>query len=365
MLPSELTRAEVEELAGRASGRPNATVTTWSVATMPITNLTTGGLARISGLFADGTAWSLFAKSLRPVEESEAWAVIPEEHHDEVRQELNWLDEPRVYRSGLAAELPDGLRFPTIFRIDEGERRLTIWMEDVGDGPGWDTDRYRRTATLLGRLSARCPPSRAATELGLGSRPLDRLFYGKICHLDLVVQADDGFWRQPSVSSTVDGRYRSDLGRLAELAPSLLRRLHELPCALAHGDAAPSNFREPADGSTVALDWSYASIAPFGSDLAQLVSGRFESGEADPTSLAEITSAVLDGYVDGLRIDGSTVDAGLVEEAFVATLAIRSVFSLLLVERCPDATDEEHHELLRRRAALGRFGLDLALRAAR
>ena len=364
MLPSELSRAEVEELARRASGRPDATVTTWSVTSLPVTNLTTGGLARISGLFADGPAWSLFAKTLRPVEESEAWAVIPEEHHDEVRRELNWLDEPRVYRSGLTGELPDGLRFPTIVRIDEGERRLTIWMEDVGDEPGWDTDRYRRTARLLGRLSARCPASRAASELGLGLRPLDRLFHGKISHLDLVVQADDGFWRQPSVSSTVDGRYRSDLGRLAELAPSLLQHLHRLPCALAHGDAAPSNFREPADGSTVALDWSYASIAPLGSDLAQLVSGRFESGEADPATLAEVTGAVLDGYVDGLRTEGSTVDAGLVEEAFVATLAIRSVFSLLLVERGPGATDEEHGELLRRRAALGRYGLDLALNAA-
>ena len=336
-------------------------MTEWSVASMPVTNLTTGGLARVSGLFADGSPWSVFAKTLRPVEESEAWSIIPQEHHDEVRHELNWLDEPRVYRSALASELPDGFRFPTIFRMDQGERRLTIWMEDVADESRWDTERYRRTATLLGRLSARCPATRAATELGMGPRPLERLFYGKICHLDLVVQADDGFWRQPPVSSIVDGRYRSDLGRLAQLAPSLLQRLHALPSALAHGDAAPSNFREPGDGSTVALDWSYASIAPVGSDLAQLVAGRFESGEADPATLAEVTGAALDGYVDGLRSQDSAVNRGLVEEAFVATLAIRSVFSLLLVERDQNRTDEEHGELVRRRAALGRFGLDLAL----
>lgn len=51
-----------------------------------------------------------------------------------------------------------------------------------------------------------------------------------------------------------------------------------------------------------------------------------------------------------------------VEDAWAAHLAVRSVFSALLLDHRPDLDGGERQEVLARRASLGRFGLDLAAR---
>jgi hypothetical protein len=65
----------------------------------------------------------------------------------------DWQDEPRVYTSPLARDLPPGLRFPHLFAVDHDDERITVWPEDVDDTGPWDTARYQRTARQLGRLA--------------------------------------------------------------------------------------------------------------------------------------------------------------------------------------------------------------------
>jgi hypothetical protein len=185
------------------------------------------------------------------------------------------------------------------------------------------------------------------------------MFFGKILNFDLPQQADDELWRRPDVTAVVGPGYRDDLFRLAERMPALLARLDDLPAGLSHGDASPANFREPGDGTIVGLDWSYCHVGPIGADLGQLLAGRFESGEASAGDVDTIAAAIRDGYVAGLAAEGIDVDEAALEEAWAIHLAVRSVFSALLFE-----PDDERPDLLRSRAALGRFGLDLALRHA-
>jgi hypothetical protein len=322
--------------------------------------MTTAGLGRVSGTTADGTPWSAFVKALHPASESPIWAMIPPEHHAQVLAELDWLDEPRVYRSGLAAQLPDGLRMPALHHLEEAPSRITLWLEDVADVGRWDLERYARAARVLGRLSGTWPEERAATELGMGRRPIDGLFFGKITHRDLPILADDGFWADPDVAPVVDGGHRSDLGRLADAVPALLERLHRLPHGMAHGDAAPANLLEPGDGTVVAIDWSYGACGPLGSDLGQLLAGRVESGDMEPSELPGVAAAVRSGYLDGLADTGCRVDVRDVELAWATHLALRSVFSALIVDHRPDLDGDARRELLARRAGLCRFGLDLA-----
>jgi lysophospholipase L1-like esterase len=69
-----------------------------------------------------------------------------------------WRTEALVYRSDLAARLPDGLVMPAahgVFDLDEGS--ASIWLEEVAEAPvevAWDLDRFRLAAHLLGRLAA-------------------------------------------------------------------------------------------------------------------------------------------------------------------------------------------------------------------
>lgn len=327
-----------------------------------VENLTTARLDRVALTLDDGTAVTVVAKTLRPASAAPAFASIPPEHHQQVLEDLHWLGEPEVYGSGLGAALPAPLRMPTVHLVDRAADDLvTIWMEDVDDAVPWSLDRYRRTATALGAMAGRWSGHEAADAFGLRGRAIERLFFGKIRHLDLPLQADDGFWDDPSVRAAVDERHRTDLLRLAEAVPGLLARLPTLPAGVCHGDAAPDNFREPGDGAVVALDWSYGHVGPVGSDLGQLLVGRFETGAADVDEIPAIATTILDGFTAGLAAEGSTASPDEVRAAWATHLAVRSVFSALVLDHRPDLGDDDRAELLRRRAAVARFGLDLAL----
>ncbi len=363
-ITTELSDDVVRVLARRATGRGGAEVASWHLerADHRVENMTTDRLERLTGELTDGTPWSVFAKTLRPASESPAWQFVPPEFHHQVLEDLDWADEPRVYRSGIAAGLPDGLRMPVLFRVDEAPSRLTLWMEDVGDDDRWDLTRYHRAATRLGQLAGSWPEAVAGPGLGMRRRPLARLFFGKISHVDLPAQAEDRFWRDPAVASVVDDRHRADLDRLASAAPALCERTERLPHGLAHGDATPDNLREPGDGTVVAIDWSYGSCAPFGADLAQLLAGRVESGTMPSDQLAGTAACIFDGYLSGLATAGAIVAPDEVEAAWATHLAVRSVFSALVVDHRPDLDEAGRRELVGRRAALGRFGLDLVAR---
>lgn len=363
------TRSIEEVLAtvARAATASAATVTTWTSEPLGhrVENLTTAGLDRVQLTLDDGTTFSVVAKTVRPASAAPAFADIPPAHHQQVLEDLHWLDEPDVYRSGLGAALPEPLRMPAVHLVDDiVDDVIVIWMEDVDDVVPWSLDRYRRTATALGALAGRWTGPEAADAFGLHGRVVDRLFFGKITFLDLPLQADDAFWSDLHVQAAVDSHHRTDLARLAAAVPDLLARLGSLPSGVCHGDATPDNFREPDDGTLVALDWSYGHVGHVGSDLGQLLVGRFESGAADVDEIPAIAAAILDGFMEGLAAEGSTAIIDDVRTAWAAHLAVRSVFSALVLDHRPDLEGDARAELLRRRAAVARFGLDLALDVA-
>jgi hypothetical protein len=348
-----------------ATGRPDAAIAT--IDRRPIAavdNMTTEIIERVSGTLADGTGWSVVTKTLRPISQAPEFAEIPAELQPMVMATLDWRDEPAIWRSDLADDLPSGFRMPRLYEIEQRDDRIAIWMEDVADRTAWTIDRFERTARRLGQLSGRWPGDRASERLGIGTRDIGTIFYGKILHRDLPIQSDDAFWEQPMVGSVIDPRYRSDLFRLAELMPAMIDRLDALPSALCHGDACPANFLEPGDGAVVAIDWSYGHVGNPGSDLGQLLAGRFVSGAAEVDDLETVAAAIFRSYLEGLGDEGVAVAERDVEQAWATHLALRSSFMVLTDEVPPHVDESEHEAVLRSRARLGRFGLDLALRHA-
>src|SRR3712207_3457271 len=112
--------------------------------------MTTEGIERQSGSGDDGTPWSAVVKRLRPASASADFEGSPKELRAADLVDVDWLDEPRVYRCGLGDELPGGFRMPELRRVDEEPDRITLWLEDVPDEMAWSPDRYRRTARSLG-----------------------------------------------------------------------------------------------------------------------------------------------------------------------------------------------------------------------
>jgi tRNA A-37 threonylcarbamoyl transferase component Bud32 len=348
-----------------ATGRSDATIATIARRTIAaVDNMTTETIERLSGTLADGTDFSVVAKTLRPIAHAPEFAAIPDQLQPMVAATLDWRDEPAIWASGLADELPSGLRLPRLYEIEERDERITIWMEDVGDRTAWTLDRYERTARRLGQLAGRWPGDRATVGLGIGPRDIGTIFYGKVMHRDLPIQSDDAFWEHPRISAAVDPSYRSDLFRLAELMPAMIERLDTLPSALCHGDACPANFLEPGDGTVVAIDWSYGHAGNPGSDLGQLLAGRFVSAPAEDDDLETVAACIFGGYLEGLADEGAVVSEHDVEQAWATHLALRSSFMVLTDGMPPHLDETEHDAVLRSRARLGRFGLDLALRHA-
>lgn len=362
--PTQLT-----DIVRRATGLDDAEIDTIQSrpAAHRVENMTTAALTHVFGTLSDGTPWRVFAKTLRPAWHAPMWADIPPAFHDEVKRSLDWHDEPRIYRGPLADDLPGDLRLPRLHGVDETDDRITLWLEDIDDTTPWDVARYRRTARALGRLAGRWAEQRAVDELpGIRRRTMAQLFHGKISNADIPALADDSLWESSAVRAATEtqGDLRGDLRRLAEVAPALVEAYKRLPHGLAHGDATPDNLREPGTGDIVAIDLSYVCPAPLGSDLSQLLVGRFESGAATEQDLEAIPAALLPAYCDGLAEEGADVDPGEVEAGWAIALAVRSVFSALLVDHRADLDRVALDELLASRAAACRFGLDLALRVA-
>jgi hypothetical protein len=80
--------------------------------------------------------------------------------------------------------------------------------------------------------------------------------------------------------------------------------------------------------------------------------------------LAEIGDTILDGYAEGLAAADRPIVAHELRMAWATHLAIRSVFSALMIEPRPDLDDEALADLASRRAALARYGLDLVASVA-
>ena len=243
---------EIIAAVARAAAGSAATVTTWSAEPVGhrVENLTTARLDRVMLALDDGSALTAVSKTLQPASQAPAFASIPPEHHQQVLRDLHWLDEPAVYRSRLGAALPDALRMPAVYLVDDtADDLITIWMEDVEDVVPWSLDRYRRTAEALGALAGRWTGPDAAREFGLHERSLERLFFGKITHFDLPFHADDAFWADPHVAAAVDDRHREDLNRLADAVPGLLAQLATLPTGVCHGDATPDTSADATQTS--------------------------------------------------------------------------------------------------------------------
>lgn len=357
----EVDESRVAALARAVTGSASP-VASWDLVPtgIGVHNMTTCRIDRLRGTLSDGTDWSLFAKTLHPASSSPMWSSVPEAFHEQVLAELNWLDEPRVYRSGLADALPPGIRMPVIHAIDEVPGHMTLWMEDVPDRPTWDVDRYQRSARALGRLAGRWPGDSAARSLGLHPHPIDGLFFGKICNHDLKVMDSDEFWAAPEIAAVVDGDHRSDLYRLAGETPALLERLRRLPLGLAHGDAAPANLHDPGDATVVAIDWSYASVAPVGSDLGQLAAGCVAEEDRSCADVHDLVEVLVDAFLVGLADEGATGDRSEVRRACITHLVVHFVFSALVLDESTDPITADAHEVLRHRATLARAGMDLA-----
>lgn len=356
------------QAVGQALSRPNASVAEWHIGpalpapTFPLT----ASLVRLAGTARDGQHtldWALFVKTIQSFAHAPILQAVPPEMRDQVVRSFPWRTEAEVYSSELPGVLPAGLRMPVVHVIEElGDDRIRLWMEDVTvTAATWDLDRYARAARLLGRLAGRFPEGHLPA--GVPARvEVPRVYFeGRIVNDVLPRLRDDALWAEPHIAETVDASLREDLMALAAEGPAILDALDAIPRYFAHGDACPQNLLiDPDDrANLVAVDWGLAGLRPVGSDLGQLLAGRAESGELDPTQLSAIDEAIVPAYLEGLREEGGVATEAETRFGYVGSMLLRSAFTALPRELLAVPRPADLRELFARRAGYARFLVDL------
>ena len=371
--------ARLTELVRAATGDPGAVPLT--AVAEPIDYLvgtpSTAALIRMRGTArrTDGgpTQWSIFVKRLQSPRHWDQLHLIPEPFREEFVEQLPWRLEIAAHGPELAAQLPEGMRLPRMYRIDETpDDRATLWMEDVvQDGSAWDLDRFRRAAYLLGRMAGNRLPDRVGpllprpfvTEPGIA---LWHYFHKRVRLGALAPLADDGLWRHPLLASAVcqsgEHRLRDDLFAAAALSDAVLERLNTLPQTYQHGDASPQNLLVPADepDTFVMIDPGFDCPQAAGFDLGQLLIGLGHAGILDADDLRAVHEVIVDPFTEGLNADGHVATAEQVRYGYLGSMLLRSAFSALPIELLGMPPTDELAALFEQRVRLTRFMLDLA-----
>ncbi|MGC4940548.1 phosphotransferase [Kribbella sp. DT2] len=343
----------------------------------PIGTPSTAALLRVLGTarLSDGstTDWCSFVKQLQSPRHWGLIHLIPDAFREDFIQNLPWRLEIAVHHSDIATVLPDGLRLPTAYRIDEyDDDRATLWMEYVVQEPGiWGLDRFARAAYLLGRLSARRQPHLVQPFLprpGVDQPGIGLRYYvqGRVMTTALPALADTATWRHPLLAAAVcnlgDHGLRDDLLELGEQLPGVLDALDALPQCYQHGDASPQNLLVPLGrpDEFVVIDWGFDCPQAVGFDLGQLLVGLAHAGELSPTALPAVHQVILEAFTEGLAAEGMQVSREQVRYGYLGSLLARGTFTALPLENLGASPTDDDLRLFEDRVQLTRVLVDLA-----
>ncbi|WP_183407103.1 phosphotransferase [Nocardioides marmorisolisilvae] len=327
--------------------------------------ISTAGRHRVRGTarYADGDRpFSLFVKQVQSWERSAIFQQVPEEIRELAATGFPWRIEPLVYRSDLAARLPDGLRMPRSFGVFElDELSASIWLEDVPiRAVTWDLPRYERAAHLLGRMAG---SPEVAVRAGVGEFDWNVGAYigGRLTHQVFPMLRVDELWEHPLIAGSFDAALR---GRLLAIAENIWDYGHELmalPTANAHGDACPNNLLVRPDDETsfTLIDFGFWMELPVGFDLGQLLVGDVQIGARSSDDLAERDEACLVAYHHGLAAEGYAIDLAVLRRAHAVHLLLFTGVSAFPWDLVHGPLTPEVQAIAASRAAITRYVLDL------
>lgn len=327
--------------------------------------ITTAGLWWVRGSVESGGAaapFSVFVKQIQSWARSPLFAFVPPELQEFAEAGVPWRTEYLIYRSDLADRLPDGLSMPRALHAAEiDDRSASLWLEAIDTEPcAWTPEDFREAAYLVGRLNASASAGALAS---IGEHPFRNFartyVSGRVAGQIEPALRDDRLWEHPLLRETFGGDLRDDLRRALDAVPGYLDELDRLPLGAAHGDTCPNNLlRSPGRDGFVLIDFGFWSTQPLGFDLAQLVFGDVQLGRTPASSIPAIEAASLDGYVAGIRDEGSDLGADDLRRGYLLKALIYVGLSALPFEDLDGPLDSAVVERARERAAIARYLLE-------
>ncbi|HET9422946.1 MAG TPA: aminoglycoside phosphotransferase [Nocardioides sp.] len=290
---------------------------------------------------------SFFVKALQHVKHWPALAFMPPHIVDDFVAQFPWRSELDLWEPWEVATMPAGLRPPVLHRLVEmPDERASVWMEDVVEcAEGWDLDRYRRAAYLLGRWNARSTDPDLLARCPHTERNFALRMYATnaVAFRGLVPLGNDELWTHPWLTDHAE--LRADLLALAPDIPAMLDRMDTYVQCVPHGDASPQNLLVPADDpeTFVVIDISFRTPHALGFDLGQLLVGLTHAGDVPAARLPEVAATIVSAYLEGLHDEGVVDQDAQARDAFATGVMLRSGFDGFLYELLEESDPAQRH----------------------
>jgi len=287
-------------------------ITDWAV--QPLSDkgiINPGGLWALDGhaRAAHGTcAWSLVIKVLRRPQ-----------HERSPSSPWYWKREVDFVQSALASRLPEPIRSPRFYRVDEHRDDVWVWMERVRQSSSepWTPDDFRLTAHDLGRWNGAC-----LTQFGLPTEP----WLARHHYLTVMEDSTAEDWAFPLNQKYLSPSMRTRHTQLLAERERFSRTLDVLPHTFGHLDAQHRNvlLREAATGQreVVLIDWADCGVAPLGAELNALVGTSSLVFGWPPAQARQLDQIVFASYLDGLAASGWRGDARQARLGYVGWCAL-------------------------------------------
>jgi hypothetical protein len=336
---SDLDQATLSPIVRAALGSSSAEVVAWHVVPITQGRASPAGVYRITGSADEQGKTSPWSLVLKEVSASARSAYAGNNSSDDPSKSYYWKREVLLYQSGFFASLPDGIRAPRCYQIDEQPQSARIWMEDVSEDVGaiWPLNHYAQVGRHFGRMNG----------LYLEQRPLPP--WPWLMRSYFTGWLEERSWpefRQSYPTLRLDNalvrRGWSDelvhaFDQIWHDRVAFVDALARLPQTLHHNDSGRKNLlahrRPDGEIETVAVDWGLAATGPVGGELACMVMQPiYWFNGVEPEQLSEMDGIVFAGYMQGLRDVGWHGDTALARLGYTASIALRMAFGIFNVE---------------------------------
>jgi hypothetical protein len=325
MPPISIDPDILTKVAQQSLGNPSLELLDWSAAALSHEKVieTTGGLFCFRGSGWDGTEKRQWSAVLKVVEQPGQGCQQPQEL-------CYWRRELLAYQSGLLSDLPGGVRPPRGYGVSEQEKGGWIWLENVQEtAPStWTLDHFERAARHLGQLAGAYLAGTPLPDYPWLCASLFRSFYadGDWWERFTDPASPNNAWQRPLVQTVFPDPLPRRVRRIWQEKEAFLDALERLPRVFCHNDAHRRNLMlcqgEAGQEELRALDWAFCGLGALGSDLGELVGTSLSYFAIDPLQAEELETAVLQGYLGGLRQAGWEGDERLPRLGYLLSLAL-------------------------------------------
>jgi hypothetical protein len=199
--------------------------------------------------------------------------------------------------------------------VEEHDRGVTLWLEDVAGAPGtgFALEDHVALAAAVGRWQAQGPLRAPWASAGFLRD------YSATRPAPLHLVDDDAAWRQPLVRENWPPELRDGWRRLLAHRDYLLGIMERLPRTRCHLDLWVSNQIRRPDGRFALLDWAFAGDGAVGEDIGNHVPDAVSDLFWPAERIGELDAACFGAYLSGLRQAGWHGDADEVRLGMVAS----------------------------------------------